>query len=150
MPALNRRPNRDSHREGWFIYYGDVQIGHIGKRAGVPVSVNQWGWHCGFQPAAQRGVAAAGTAPNFDQARNAFERAWQKILPRCTEDDFTSFRRQRAATAWKYKMWESNSKMPTQSAEGRSTCYCGVPITIANMDSHIYAAHLAEEEQATT
>ncbi len=80
MLELTRRPNRDPHREGWFVYCGDVEIGHIGLRAGVPKDVDQWGWHCGFQPAAQRGIAAAGTAPNFDQARNAFERAWQPML----------------------------------------------------------------------
>ncbi|MBR1238174.1 hypothetical protein [Bradyrhizobium sp. AUGA SZCCT0182] len=72
----------------WHVYYGDVQVGTIGKRAGAPNNVDQWGWTCGFHPATQRGVFASGTAVDFETARLAFERAWQTIQPSCTEADF--------------------------------------------------------------
>jgi hypothetical protein len=47
MPALTRRryPERPDR---WHVYYGDVHVGTIAIRAGVPVDVDQWGWDCGF------------------------------------------------------------------------------------------------------
>jgi hypothetical protein len=50
MPVLTRRRSKDAHAESWQIFYGDVQVGTIGIRAGVPVDVDQWGWSCGFYP----------------------------------------------------------------------------------------------------
>jgi hypothetical protein len=32
----------------WKIYFGDVCIGDIGPRAGVPTTVDQLEWYCGF------------------------------------------------------------------------------------------------------
>ena len=46
MPALTRRREKDRHQESWRIYFGDVQVGWIGERAGVPKGVDQWGWSC--------------------------------------------------------------------------------------------------------
>jgi hypothetical protein len=37
MLALTRRRSNDPHRKSWSIYYGNVRIGTIGRRAGVPV-----------------------------------------------------------------------------------------------------------------
>jgi len=34
MPALTRRRSKDAHAESWQIFYGDVQVGTIGIRAG--------------------------------------------------------------------------------------------------------------------
>jgi hypothetical protein len=36
MPILTRR-GADTHRESWTVYYGDVPVGTIGCRSGVPV-----------------------------------------------------------------------------------------------------------------
>ena len=41
MPALTRRRSKDAPAESWQIFYGDVQVGTIGIRAGVPVDVDQ-------------------------------------------------------------------------------------------------------------
>ena len=82
MPHLTRRREQDSHRESWHVYFGDVRIGWIGERAGVPKSGDQWGWTCGFHP---RDGHVSGTAGSFDQARADFERAWRDYLPRCTD-----------------------------------------------------------------
>jgi hypothetical protein len=48
MPKLTRRRDPEGHQEVWHVYYGDVKVGTIGQRAGVPVGVDQWGWSCGF------------------------------------------------------------------------------------------------------
>jgi hypothetical protein len=92
MPALPRRREQDRYQECWRIFYGDVQVGTIGERAGVPVSVDQWAWHCGFFPAIDRDLRADGTAMSFEQASADFADAWARYLPRCTEADFEEYR----------------------------------------------------------
>jgi hypothetical protein len=42
-PTLGQSAPRD-----WHVYYGDVRVGSIGERAGVPVDVDKWQWRCGF------------------------------------------------------------------------------------------------------
>ena len=116
MPTLTRRLEPDRHQETWHIYYGDVPVGTIGQRAGVPHNVDQWEWRIGFYPVSHRPgerQPLGGTARTFEQARAAFEEAWQAYLPRCTDADFAENRRQRAATAWKYRMHDLGLPMPT-------------------------------------
>src|SRR6516225_4560149 len=69
MSALTRRRDPAAHHETWLIHHGDVHIGTIRIRAGVPGSVDQWGWTCGFHPASHRGVSADGAAMSFGAAR---------------------------------------------------------------------------------
>jgi hypothetical protein len=142
MPALTRRRDPEACHECWRISYGDVQVGTIGLRAGVPDNVDQWGWSCGFYPLSHRGRRAQGTAQTFSQARADFDAAWRDYLPTCTEADFTEHRRERAWTAWKYRMHDSGCRMPTQVPELRSRCFCGVAIDSATMDRHIAAVHM--------
>jgi hypothetical protein len=73
MPSLTRRRSDDTHRESWVVYYGDVPVGTIGKRAGVPVKVDQWGWSCGFYPGLHPGQHQYGSAEDFEAARAGFE-----------------------------------------------------------------------------
>jgi hypothetical protein len=141
MPSLTHRRDPDARHECWRVYYGDINVGTIGLRAGVPINVDQWSWSCGFFPLSHRGRRAAGTAKNFAQARADFEAAWQEYLPTCTDDDFTEHRRERAWTRWKYAMWEAGCKMPTQVPELRSRCFCGVEISVA-CGEHVYASHM--------
>jgi integrase len=54
MPALTRRRSPD-RPDCWKVYYGDVRVGTIAVRAGVPVDVDQWGWQCGFYPPSHQG-----------------------------------------------------------------------------------------------
>jgi hypothetical protein len=54
MPALTRRRYLERH-DCWHVYYGDVHVGTIARRAGVPVDVDQWGWNCGFYPPSHQG-----------------------------------------------------------------------------------------------
>jgi hypothetical protein len=144
MPALTRRREPDRHQETWHICYGDVPIGTIGERAGVPHDVDQWEWRVGFYPVSHRqGERQIGaTAASFEQARAAFEGAWRDYLPRCTEADFAENRRHRAVTAWKYRMHDTGTPLPTQMSDGVSRCFCGAPLTNATIDEHIRQAHV--------
>jgi hypothetical protein len=141
MPALTRRryPERP---DCWHVYFGDTCVGTIARRSGVPVDVDQWGWDCGFYPASHRGIRDDGTAETFEQARGDFERAWRAIFPRCTDADFVENRRARAFTAWKYKMWDSNHRLPTQMTSGRSKCFCGQALAIPDVADHVHQAHM--------
>jgi hypothetical protein len=143
MTELTRRRAPESHQETWHIFLRDVQVGTIGKRAGVPVDVDQWGWSCGFDPPAHLGHVS-GTAETFNHARAAFEAAWRAYLPRCKEADFEVWRRQRAIVVWKYAMWDAGCRLPTQTVEGRSHCFCGAEIEVRNMAEHIYACHVMD------
>jgi hypothetical protein len=144
MPALTRRRAQGVHQQCWHVFFGDVHVGTITERAGVPHDVDQWGWICGFYPVTHRGEHADGTGVNFEQARADFEAAWANYLPKCTSDDFEEYRRQRARTAWKYAMHDAGAKMPTQLPSGRSQCFCGTAIDIAGADRHVYEAHMTE------
>jgi len=142
MPSLTRRRDPDAPQETWFINYADVRVGMISRRAGVPADADQWGWAVGFYPASYRGVRASGTARSFDAARAAFEAAWQWLLPKITEADFTEHRQHRAFDAWKRAMWDRGCKLPTQVEDGRSTCFCGATIGISDVEQHVLTAHM--------
>jgi hypothetical protein len=141
MPTLTRRRDKDGRFDSWSVYYGDVRVGAISVRAGVPNEAPQWGWSCGFPPGTEPRQRRHGIARSFMEARADFDTAWQAILPDLTEAQFEEWRRQAAFTAWKYAMWEAGCKMPTQTADDRSRCFCGAEITTATASAHIIAAH---------
>src|ERR1700709_2127654 len=144
MPALTRRREPYRPQETWHVYYGDTRVGTIGERAGVPHDVEQWEWSVGFYPVEHRPGERhpKGIARTFEQARAAFEAAWPDYLARCTEADFAENRRQRAATAWKSRMHDTGTPLPTQMTDGRSQCFCGAPLTTQSIDDHILQAHM--------
>jgi hypothetical protein len=55
MPALTRRRCPDARQECWLIYYGDVHVGTIAIRSGIPHDKDPWGWRCGFYPGSEPG-----------------------------------------------------------------------------------------------
>jgi hypothetical protein len=139
--GLTRRPDKDPrHRGGWFVYFGDVQVGHIGIRAGVPVDEHQWGWRFGVYPGCDPGQASDGTGETFEEAKAEFEEAWNLLRPTRTEAHFELWRAQRNFTAWKYRMRE-HLKMPTQTKNDRARCFCGAEISNRSIDAHIQQAH---------
>jgi hypothetical protein len=75
MPALTRRRSLDAPDECWHVYYGDVRVGTIAIRTGIPPHEDPWGWNCGFYPGSHPRECTDGTAANFDQARTDFERS---------------------------------------------------------------------------
>jgi hypothetical protein len=139
MPALTRRryPER---QDCWHVYYGDVHVGTIAIRVGIPFGCHPWDWDCGFYPGCSPGEFTNGTAQTFERA--GFEAAWLAFLPKRTEADFQAWREAQAFTAWKYQMWETGKQLPTQTSTGRSTCYCGATLTIGDTDEHVFSAHM--------
>jgi hypothetical protein len=117
MSELTRCRDTSRGEETWLIFL-DVHIGTIGRRAGVPTDVEQWGWRCGIPSGSQRGACTEGTAADFAEARSQFD-AWR---PNYTDAEFADYRRSRAWTAWKQAMWATGCKLPTQTQEGRSRC----------------------------
>jgi hypothetical protein len=144
MPTLTHRRDPETHQECWHVYYRDTQVGTITERAGVPVDVDPWGWSVGFYPVDHRPKQdnPRGMAKTFKQARAEFEDAWRRYLPSCTVADFAENRRHRATTAWKYRMHDTGTPLPTQLSSGRSKCFCGAPLTIATVDGHIDQDHM--------
>jgi len=142
MPTLTRRRTADSHRKTWHIYYGDVRVGAIGERAGVPVHGDQWGWSCGFYPGLEPRQHRCGTAATFEAARLGFEADWNTLLAEIPQGAFEQYRHHRALHTWKETMWAAGLPLPTQVASGRSQCYCGAEIDVRSVDQHIDAEHM--------
>jgi hypothetical protein len=149
MPALTRRRCPEAREECWRIYFGTVHVGTIAIRSGVPVYQDQWSWRLGFYPVSHRGEVAAGTAATFEQARRNFETAWRALQPKLSEADFQAYRRQRAFVSWKHAMWDTGCKLPTQVVDGRSRCFCGTEIGIADVERHVHAAHMEDYKRST-
>jgi hypothetical protein len=108
MPALTRRRSLDRH-DCWHVYYGDVHVGTIAKRVGIPRDQAPWGWSCGFYPGSHPGEYSSGTAATLDQARAGFEAAWRVFLAKRTEADFQAWRDQQDWTERKYAAWAANA-----------------------------------------
>jgi hypothetical protein len=126
MPDLTRRRSRDDpHRETWLIYFGDVRVGSIGRRAGVPSSSAQWGWSCGFYPGTDPGEHRSGIAETFEEARANFQTAWQELATTRTEAHYEAWRRQRDWMAWNERMHDLARPLPTQRRDGVARCFCG-------------------------
>jgi hypothetical protein len=66
--------------ECWHVYYGDVRVGTIAIRTGMPPGEDPWQWSCGFYPGAHPRECTDGTATTFDRARADFEKAWRVFL----------------------------------------------------------------------
>ncbi len=130
MPELTRRRSPDSPEECWHIYFGDVHVGTIAMRAGIPHDEDPWGRSCGFYPGSEPGEYLCGTAIDFDQARRDFEAAWRVFSAKRT-GDYQAWRDQRDWTARKYAMWERGERMPSQIPTSMMGCPCGV-----RFDSH--------------
>jgi hypothetical protein len=131
--SAHTRPDNDPHRKGWFVYCGDVRVGHIGIRAGVSVDSIQWGWSCGFHPGCDPGEQTHGSAKSFEEARSDFEAAWNNLAPKKTEAHLEMWRRSRDFHAWKERMWGEKCQISTQRTDGRSHCFCGAAITTASI-----------------
>jgi hypothetical protein len=113
MPELTRRRSADAPEESWQVFYGDVRVGTIAKRIGIPRDRHPWGWSCGFYPGSRPGDHETGTAATFDEARARFEAAWGQFLPKRTEADFQEWRDHRDWTAEKYRRFDRGERMPS-------------------------------------
>jgi hypothetical protein len=112
MPALTRRRDPNAHQECWRIYDGDVHVGTIAVRSGIPHDQPAWGWQCGYYPGSEPGEYLSGTAAIFDQARADFEAAWRVFSAKRTEADYQAWRDHRDWTAEKYRRFDRGERMP--------------------------------------
>ena len=148
MELTRRRyPER---RDCWHVYFGDVRVGTISIRTGVPFDVDQWEWTCGFYPGCEPGQHSNGSAVDFEHARADFEEAWRRLLPTRTEEHFQEWRDQRDWTARKYAMWKRGELLPSQKPNTMMRCPCGErfdshdPTGSYVHRRHIYAAQAAD------
>ena len=131
MPELTRLRSTDAREECWHIYYGDVHVGTIAIRSGIPHDEDPWGWSCGFYPGCEPGEHTNGSAETFDQARAEFVAAWRVFLSKRTEADSQVWRDQRDWTARKYALWDAGKKLeppnygPGKPAHRFMKCPCG-------------------------
>ena len=148
MTELTRRRDPSRPEETWLIFYGDVHAGTIGRAVGNRGAAERWNWFCGFYPGSSPGEQRYGSEDRFDEAREAFERAWAFFLARRTEADFRAWRDQRDWTARKYAMWERGEKLPSQRPSPIMRCPCG-----ERFDSHriehtlIHVPHITEHQR---
>jgi hypothetical protein len=148
MPILTRRryPER---QDCWHVYYGDVHVGTIAIRAGIPFDEDPWGWNCGFYPGTEPHQDSDGTAATFDQARADFEVAWHDLLPTLTEADFDRWREQRDWTARKYAMWEAGEKLPSQKPSSLMRCRCGEIFNSHRLeDTVVHVPHISARDSS--
>jgi hypothetical protein len=142
---LTRRRSDNPHRVTWHVYFGDVHVGTIGERAGVPVDRDQWQWSCGFYPGLHPRKHRSGTGATFDEARTGFEADWDHLLPEISDGAFEEWRHQRDFTERKYAEWD-RGEFPSRIASSMMTCPCGVrfdswkPAESYDHRGHIYAA----------
>jgi hypothetical protein len=66
---LTRRRSADRHHETWHIDYDDMHVGTIGRRAGLPVDVDQWGLELRLLSRPRAGQHQDGSAESFEMAR---------------------------------------------------------------------------------
>jgi hypothetical protein len=123
-----------------------VRVGHVGRRAGVPVDVNQWEWSCGFYPGLHPGRHRYGAAPIFEEAFAGFRDDWARLLPEIPEDAFDEYRHDRE---WRAEIAAKRARGETLDRGIPSSamrCVCGVRFDSQKPDEsgphreHIYAA----------
>lgn len=145
MAELTRRRDATEDLEQWSIWDGNVCVGvmrQVGSTGGKMI----WQWSCGL-----RGLPRepSGSADTFNQAKEAFRKAWQEVEPQITPEMRTEWLEQQAHTAWKYAMHDAGCRLPTQSPDGWSHCFCGARITVAGVPDHIRAAHMGTKSAGT-
>jgi hypothetical protein len=148
VPTLTRRRSDDPHRESWTISYDDVRVGTIGRRAGVPVNVDQWGWSCGFYPGLHPGQHRSGSAETFAAARAGFEAAWKALLPKIPEGAFDEYRRDRARRAEIAAVHARREKLLTELPNSLMRCICGVTFdSHKSAESYDHRRHIYAEQE---
>jgi len=146
MSNLTRRRSDSPHRETWHVYYGDIHVGTIGERAGVPVDREQWQWSCGFYPGLHPGQHRNGTAASFEEARIRFEADWNALLPEISDGAFDEYQHEREHRAEIRAIRARGEKLPSEIPSSLMRCVCGVQFDSWKPDEsydhrgHIYAA----------
>ena len=129
---------KDSKADVWHVYYGDVQVGTIGMRSGVPNDVDQWGWTCGF--ISQRLKITEGTAPPSTWRVPNLRKRGKPTCPAAsmpTSPNIASNAPGRPGST----QCMTPMRLPTQISCGRARCFCGAEIGIVSMSPHVNECH---------
>ena len=105
--------------ESWGIFYDDVRVGGLSEIHGTEGRMI-WQWSCGFYPGCTPRQQGAGNEDTFEDARVAFRAAWQMLQAQITPAMIDEWRKHQAFMTWKYAMWDSDCRMPTQTTTGKS------------------------------
>jgi hypothetical protein len=147
MPELTRRRSLDAPDECWHVWYGDVRVGTIAIRTGIPPHEDPWGWACGFYPGSHPAEYTSGAGATFDRARADFEAAWRVFLSKRTAADFQAWRDQRDWTAEKYRRFDRGERMPSQKPSSLMTCRCGQVFDSHRLeDTLVHVPHISAAE----
>ena len=87
MSTLTRRRDPESPNETWRIYFGDVEAGTIVERTEGPFGSPAWHWFCGFYRGSGPGEQTVGRVHTYEQARRAFQKAWNVFLSHQSQED---------------------------------------------------------------
>jgi hypothetical protein len=104
------------------MYYGDVRVGVIALRVGIPHDEDPWGWSCGFYPGSHPGECTNGSAATFEQARSDFAEAWRLFLVNRTEVDFKDGARRGTGRRENMRCGMLASGLPPNEWEPRKPC----------------------------
>ncbi|APO52187.1 hypothetical protein LUI11_37525 [Bradyrhizobium diazoefficiens] len=99
MSTLACRRAVNPLQETWHIYFGDVRVGVIGERAGIPIHADQGARSVGFYPGMEPKAHRRGIAGSFAAAREAFEATWAELLPTIPDGAFAEWRHDRDSRA---------------------------------------------------
>jgi hypothetical protein len=137
MPALTRRRCTNPHQVTWHVYYGDVPVGTIGQRAGVPVDADQWQWSCGFYPGLEPGQHHHGIARTFAEARAGFEADWNWLLPEIPNEAFDEWRQDHEYRMEIKAKRDRGDRLDSEIPSSMMLCACGI-----TFNSHVLAENL--------
>jgi hypothetical protein len=147
MPELTRRRDPEAPDECWHVYHGDVRVGTIAKRVGIPFDEELWGWLCGFYPGCHPRERTDGTAATFNQARTEFEEAWQVFLSNRTEATSPNGAINGIGSRGNMPCGRRGEKLPSQRPNTMMRCPCGETFDGHRLEHtvihvpHISAAH---------
>jgi len=113
-------PIPDAKQECPQIFYGDVRLGTIAKRIGIPNDQPRWGWSCGFYPGSDPGDCTNGSAATFLRAISRLPGA---SVCQSDRGDFQE-RDQQESTERKYTMRTQGERMPSQKPTSLIRCTC--------------------------
>lgn len=146
MTSLKRRRRETENLESWGIFDGDVRVGGLTKVNGTG-GKDLWQWSCDFYPGCEKYQQSAGNRGTLEEAKAAFQAAWDQLQPQITPAMRGEWLYHQAFTAWKYAMQAAGCRMPTQNTDGRSRCFCGAGLTIADVLGHVRDDHHMENER---
>jgi hypothetical protein len=112
MPELTRRGSPDAPDECWHVFYGDVRVGTIALRTGMPPGKVLGAGHAASIPAAIPANARTAPRPRSPRPAPTSRQRGGYFCQNRTEADFQAWRDQRDWTAEKYRRFDRGERMP--------------------------------------